>query len=76
MKTTEPNVRAEDPEAQLEKALIDEFLRARGLDSSALHALPAEEAKRVLADASTYAGTKLAEVESRARFVHEIHGDE
>lgn len=66
----------EDPEGKLETALIEEFLRARGLDSEALHALPAHEVKRVLAEASMYAGTKLAEVESRARFVHEIHSEE
>jgi hypothetical protein len=66
----------EDPEGRLEQALIEEFLRARGLDSSALHALPADEAKRVLTDASVYAAGKLAEVETRAHFVHEIHRDE
>jgi len=76
MLTGEPTVRADDPEGQLENALIDEFLRLRGIDTSALHALTQEEAKRVLVDASTYAATKLAEVESRAHFVHEMHGEE
>ena len=66
----------EDPEAQLEEALIDEFMRARGLDSSALHALPEEEAKRVLTEASVYAAARLAEIEARAKFVHAIHGQE
>ena len=54
---------------------IEEFLWARGLDSSALHALPEDEAKRVLTEASVYAAAKLAEVEARAHFVHEIHGE-
>jgi len=77
MTTKEPDARAmEDPEGQLEKALIDEFLRARGLDSGALHALPEDETKRVLTEASVYAGTKLAEIEARARFVHDIHSEE
>ena len=77
MTTKEPGAHAmEDPEAQLETALIEEFLRARGLDSSALHALPEDEAKRVLAEASVYAAAKLAEVEARAHFVHKIHGEE
>ena len=58
---------------QLEKALIEEFLRARGLDSDAVRALPESEAKRVLTEASVYAAAKLAEVEARANFVHEIH---
>lgn len=77
MTTKDPDVRAiEDPEGQLEKTLIEEFLRERGLDSSTLHALPEDEAKRVLTDASVYAAGKLAEVEARAHFVHEIHGKE
>lgn len=63
----------EDPERQLESALIDEFLRTRGLDSVALHALPEDTAWRVLAEASMFAATRLAEIESRAHFVHEIH---
>ena len=66
----------EDPEGRLENALIEEFLRARGLDSSALQALPDDEAKRVLTEASVYAGARLAEVEARAHFVHEIHSEE
>lgn len=72
-----PDARAmEDPEGQLESALIEEFLRARGFDSAALHMLPEDEAKRVLTEASVYAAGKLAEVEARARFVHEIHSEE
>ena len=62
-----------DPEGPLESALIDDYLRARGLDSVALHALPKDTAKHMLTDASVYAATKLAEIESRAHFVHEIH---
>ena len=66
----------EDPEGRFEQALIEEFLRVRGLDSRALHALPEDEAKRVLTEASVYAGAKLAEVEARAHFVHRIHSEE
>ena len=64
----------QDPEEQLECALIDEFLRAHGYDWPALDALPDAEARRVLTEASVYAGTKLAEIESRAHFIHSIHG--
>jgi hypothetical protein len=63
----------EDPEAPLEQAMIEEFLRGRCLDWSAVRAMPEAEAKSVLAQASTYAAAKLAEVEARAHFVHEIH---
>jgi len=64
----------EDPEGQLETALIEEFLRARGVDLAAVRALPDGEATRVLTEASVYAAAKLAEIEARAHFVHEIHG--
>jgi hypothetical protein len=78
--TTEPNFAnariMEDPEGPLESALIDEFLRVRGVDSSKLQSLPEEKARHLLAEASVYAATKLAEVEARAHFVHEIHGQE
>jgi hypothetical protein len=66
----------EDPEGPLESALIEEFFCARGLDSVALHAPPPDTAKRMLTEASVYAATKLAEVESRAHFVDEIHRQE
>lgn len=74
--TTEPTVPVEDPEGELEKALIAEFLRTRGVDSVVLHSMPHEDAKALLAEASTYAANKLAEVEARAHFVHELHGEE
>jgi hypothetical protein len=74
MTTNEPIARPlEDPEGPLARALREEFLRARGLDEAALRAMPEAAAKRLLADASVYAATKLAEVEARAHFVHEIH---
>ncbi len=66
----------EDPEGTLETGLIEGFLRARGLDRASLHALPDEDVKRILTEASVYAATKLAEVESRAHFVHVIHGEQ
>jgi hypothetical protein len=77
MTTRESDVRAmEDPEGRLENALIEDFLRARGLDPGRVRALPEDEAKSVLTEASEYAAGKLAEVEARAHFVHDIHGNE
>jgi hypothetical protein len=71
------DVRAmQDPEGRLEAALIEEYLQTRGYDARTLHALPDEEAKRVLKDASQYAAMKLAEVDARAHFVHDIHRDQ
>jgi hypothetical protein len=67
--------RRTDPTEQLEEALIDEFLRARGHDRRSVHALPEDEARQVLRDASVYASSKLSAVEARAHYVHDLHGD-
>jgi hypothetical protein len=61
------------PEAKLEQAFIDEYLRERGVTHEQLRGMPDPEAKALLKQASTYAASKLAEVESRAHYVHEIH---
>lgn len=63
-----------DPEGELEQTFIREFLRGRGHDEASLNALNAHERSALLAEASKYAAVKLAEVEARAHFVHEIHG--
>ena len=64
----------EDPHSRLERAFIDEFLRSRGHDRADLKALPEQEVRLLMTQASAYAAGKLTEVESRARFVREIHG--
>jgi hypothetical protein len=65
-----------DPDRQLERALIDEFLRTRGHDSTSVESLPVDERQRLLQGASIYAGGKLTEIEARAHYVHELHGKE
>jgi hypothetical protein len=62
-----------DPEGQLEKSLINEFIRMRGHEPDALESLSEGERTHLLAEASVYAAGKLAEIEARAHFVHEIH---
>lgn len=62
-----------DPFARLELGLIDEYLRALGHDPALLRARSDSEARSLLARASTYAATRLTEVESRAYYVHDIH---
>jgi hypothetical protein len=64
----------EDPNAQLETALIDEFLLTRGLDRRRLRDLPEAQATQVRTEASAYATARLTELETRAHFMHEIHG--
>jgi len=61
------------PFARLERALIDEILRARGYDPRNLSGLSEHEREMLLRDASIEASTRLAEVESRFHFVHELH---
>lgn len=64
--------RIDDPHADLERTLIDEYLRARGQDPDALRAREDRDAYRLLADASTHAASKLAELEARAHYIQEI----
>ncbi len=74
MTATDPDVHPmEDPERQLEKTLIDDFIRSRGHDPSALESLSEDERARLLTEASIHAAGKLAEVEARAHFVRNMH---
>jgi hypothetical protein len=66
----------EDPEAHLEQALIEEFLLGHGYDPHGLDRLPADEKKQLLEAASIYAAGKLAEIQSRAHYVHEMRHQE
>jgi hypothetical protein len=61
------------PLADLERALIDTFVHARGFDDQKLAALPERERETLLKEASMYASSKLAEVEMRAHYLHDIH---
>jgi hypothetical protein len=64
----------EEPQAALERAFIDEYLRAHGHDLRTLYKLPADQVQAILREAALHAATRLAELESRAHYVHEIHG--
>ena len=63
----------EAPLRTLERSFIEEFVRARGYDPIKLDDLPEPERHALLSEASVYASAKLAEVESRAHYVHDIH---
>ena len=65
----------EDHEAELERALVDEFLRLRGYARESLSRLPEDERAELLRQARRHAAEKLAEIGARARYVHEIHHD-
>jgi hypothetical protein len=64
-----------DPNAILERALIDEFMFSHGQDPARLHELSADQRLRLLSAALKHAAARLAEMEARAHFVHELHGD-
>ena len=61
------------PLADLERALIETFLVARGFDAAALAALPQANHDALLKEASLHASAKLAEVEARSHYLHELH---
>jgi hypothetical protein len=65
----------EDQTARLEQALIDEFIRQSGHDPARLHDLPESDRDALLKEAARNAAHRLAEVEARAHYVHELHGD-
>jgi hypothetical protein len=74
MNTDRPELPAvEAPLDQLERTLIDEYVRGRGYDPNHLTDLSEQERHELLAEASVYASSKLTEVESRSRFFHGIH---
>jgi hypothetical protein len=65
--------RLESPLGGLERSLIDEYIRACGIDPATLADLPADKREALLKEASIYASSRLSEVESRSHYVHEIH---
>ena len=64
------------PLAQLERALIDEFLQSRGYDSAGMAQLPPEQRQELLKQASQHASARMAEVEARSHYLDEIHDRE
>jgi hypothetical protein len=63
----------DDPLATLERLFIDEFLARRGYTPESIGRLPASEAAMLLSAACEYASLRLAEIESRAHYVDEMH---
>jgi len=61
------------PLGQLERALIDQFVRERGHDPARLSEMSEPEREKLLRQASLYASAKLSEVESRSHFLDEMH---
>ena len=76
MTSNAPDIRAlEDQTAHLELMLIEQFIRARGYDPAKLGELSTDEREHLQKEAAAHAAGKLAEVESRAHFIHALHGE-
>jgi hypothetical protein len=66
----------DDREAKLERALIDEFLAQAGRSREDLDQLPEIDRAALLAKARAYASGRLAEIDARAHYVHELHHEQ
>lgn len=64
----------EDPQARLERSLIDEFLKARGCTLSTVGQKSVTERHALLTQATQYAVERLAEIDARAAYLHQLHG--
>jgi hypothetical protein len=60
--------------AELERALINEYLASHGYDPLTAASLSEEAQRALFKEASLYASAKLCEVEARAHYVQDIHG--
>lgn len=60
------------PQSTLERQLLNEYLESKGYTLKDLPNLPSELVKMLMLEACRYASLKLAELESRARFLDEI----
>jgi hypothetical protein len=65
----------EQPLAGLERQLIAAYLADAGFEYYALLARHDEEARRLLARAGLYASERLSQIEARAHYVHDLHGE-
>lgn len=65
----------EDRHAALERSLIAEYLGTVGHTLESVAALPSDQRIALLRSAAAAATLKLSEIESRAKFLEEIHED-
>lgn len=74
--TPRPEAPLVEPLAELERQLIQAYLTGAGCDVPALLARDDDESRKMLADASTYASSKLTEIEARLHYLRRLHGQE
>lgn len=66
----------EDPEAKLERALMEEYLRRKQHSFADLAVMSPDERRHLLQAAAGYAAGRLAEIGARAHFVEDLHKHE
>jgi hypothetical protein len=65
-----------EPLAELEREMIDEYIRGAGHDPTDLRTRTDAQARVVLAQASSHAAGRLTEVESRLHYLRSLRGQE
>ena len=66
----------EEPLAELERNIIDDFVRGAGFDPATVRTSTDADARKVLALAAAYASGRLSEVESRLHYLRSLRGQE
>ncbi|RRR65622.1 MAG: hypothetical protein EI684_22625 [Candidatus Viridilinea halotolerans] len=61
-------------QAYLEWAYLEEYLKGLGHSFEDLQAMPAEQSKMLMRDASLFASMRMSEVEARSNLIEELHG--
>jgi hypothetical protein len=75
MSHEKPEQPIHEPLAELERELISAYLAGAGHSVESLTMRTDNEARRLLAEASSYASARLAEVESRLHYVRRLRGE-
>jgi hypothetical protein len=69
------NAPLEEPLAELERELISAYVAGAGQDLHALLTRRDDEARKLLAEASLFASTRLSEVEARSHYLRKLVGE-
>ena len=74
MKTEMPPEPLHEPLAELERELVSAYVAGTGHDVQTLRAREDSEARAILTEASTYASSRLSEVEARMHYLRSLRG--
>jgi hypothetical protein len=74
MKPDMPPEPLHEPLAELERELVSAYVAGTGHDVQALRAREDGEARAILTEASTYASSRLSEVEARMHYLRSLRG--